>query len=170
MIKSILFIISFLTILIYFFIAMQFVYAQTVENEIIENTLERVENATAGISGIITESLNNASESTEDGTTTSDISKQHNQDEYKIYESQIIGVKFKIPSTWDILLELNDTKDCFEGIYTNFRSLQYNSTFYNCMIILDNKASSFSDFDVEIREIIPSSPSSPPSPPSYPSI
>jgi hypothetical protein len=58
---------------------MQFVYAQTVENEIIENPLERVENAFADISEIITESLTNASESTEDGNTTYDISKQQNQ-------------------------------------------------------------------------------------------
>ncbi|HSF49559.1 MAG TPA: hypothetical protein VLA74_02260 [Nitrososphaeraceae archaeon] len=99
--------------LIYFFIAIQFVYAQTVENEIIENTLESVENVTADISEIITESLTNTSEST-DSNITSDTSKKQNQSEFKIYESKIIGVKFKMPSTWDIFLEGNNTKNCFD--------------------------------------------------------
>ena len=58
---------------------MQFVYAQTVENKIIENPLEGVENALPIFQKVITESLTNASESTEDGNTTYDISKQQNQ-------------------------------------------------------------------------------------------
>ena len=41
----------------------QFVYAQTVENEIIENTLETVEKATKEGLSEITESVSNASES-----------------------------------------------------------------------------------------------------------
>jgi hypothetical protein len=45
----------------------QFVYSQTVENDIIENTLETVEEATKGISEI-TNSLNNASELIERST------------------------------------------------------------------------------------------------------
>lgn len=41
---TIVFIIFFLTLI--YFTAMQFVYGQTVENELIENTLERVEEST----------------------------------------------------------------------------------------------------------------------------
>ena len=51
-VTSMLFIISFLIHLL--FIAIHFVYAQTLENQIIENTLETVENANSGISEIIT--------------------------------------------------------------------------------------------------------------------
>jgi hypothetical protein len=59
------FIIFFLSFI--YFIGIQFVYSQTVENDIIENTLETVEEATKGISEI-TNSLNNASELIERST------------------------------------------------------------------------------------------------------
>ena len=59
--------ILFLTVVMVVISIPQFAYAQTVENEIIENTLETVEKATAGISEI-TESLNNASELIERST------------------------------------------------------------------------------------------------------
>lgn len=61
MIKNILFTISILTLIN--FITMQFVNAQTGENEIIKNALETVEKATTEGLSKITESVNNASES-----------------------------------------------------------------------------------------------------------
>ena len=64
---------------------MQFVYAQTLENEIIENTLERVDNTTTASISEITESLTNASESTEhSNTTTYDTSKHRSRTFKKI--------------------------------------------------------------------------------------
>lgn len=113
----------------------QFIYAQTVENQVIENPLEKVEEATQGISEI-TNSLDNIPKSTDSNTTTSDGSNlNHNQIEYKIYESNAIGVKFKIPSTWEIR-EYNSTKGCFEGETDPI----FVSSF-NCIIRLDNNIS-----------------------------
>ncbi len=110
----------------------QFVYAQTVENKIIENALESVEKASAKGISEIKESVSNASKTT-DSTNTSDKFILQNQSEYKIYESNAIGVKFKMPSTWRIL-ESNSTKGCFEGEPDPIFIITF-----SCDIRLDNK-------------------------------
>jgi hypothetical protein len=141
------FIILFVTLGISLTISLpQFVYAQTMENKIIENTLDKVEEATQEISET-TNPLNNIPKATDSNTsTTSDKSKFHlnQRSEYKIYESNAIGVKFTIPSTWEIL-EFNSTKGCFEGepdpIFL---------TTFSCSIRLDNnKVSSLYPHDFE---------------------
>jgi plastocyanin len=83
----------------------QFVYAQTVDNEIIENTLEQVEKATTGISEI-TESLNNASKAT-DSTNTSDSSILYDQSEFKDSarnwtKGESDTLSFTYPSNWNV--------------------------------------------------------------------
>jgi hypothetical protein len=122
----------------------QFVYAQTLESEIIENTLEKVEEATQEISER-TNSLNNTLKLIENNTSSDKSNLHHNQSEYKIYESNAIGVKFKIPSTWEILE--SNSKGCFEGeidpIFT---------TKFNCSIRLDNKVSYPHDFEIIISK------------------
>jgi hypothetical protein len=131
-VPTIIFIILFVELGILITLSPQFVYAQTAENEIIENALESVEKAsTKGISEI-KDSMSNATKSTDSNITSDESNLNHNQIEYKNYESNAIGVKFKIPSTWEIR-EYNSTKGCFWG-----ETDPIFITKFNCIIRLDN--------------------------------
>ena len=100
----------------------QFVYAQTAENEIIENALESVEKAsTKGLSEI-KESVSNASKAT-NSTNTSDRFILQNQSEFKDSTSNWINgesdkLSFKYPSNWDV--NVSDSRfDNYELIFTD---------------------------------------------------
>jgi cell shape-determining protein MreC len=98
MIKSMVFIISFLTLLIYFFIAMQFVYAQRVENEIIENTLERVEEVTQGTKEVL-EKANKTDQTVVVNETSRSIIKEKEEMEssWKNYTDEHNGFTIEYP-------------------------------------------------------------------------
>jgi hypothetical protein len=147
----------------------QFLYAQTVENEIIENTLRTVEKAIPNSLEItepfqlenITNNLSNntenalagagqTTEETTDSNITSRTSDQYDLGEYKLYESPIMGVKFKIPLTWDFHAGSNNTIDCFEEVDKTFGSL-YN----DCTVVLINvndKVWYLNDFKIYISK------------------
>jgi len=98
----------------------QFVYAQTAENEIIENALESVEKAsTEGISKI-TESLHNNSKAT-DSTNTSDRFILQSQSEFKDSTRNWINgesdkLNFRYPSNWEV--NVSDSRfDNYEVIF-----------------------------------------------------
>ena len=100
----------------------QFVYAQTAENEIIENALESVEKAsTKGLSEI-KESVSNASKAT-DSTNISDRFILQNQSEFKDSTSNWINgesdkLSFKYPSNWDV--NVSDSRfDNYELIFND---------------------------------------------------
>ena len=126
------FIIFFLT-LIYFFIAIQFVYAQSVSNEITENTLESnilqkekipisgkksnegltkeevvnenivLENETTGIG----ERLGNLIDGNNNTASITNLSKSiaPNKTNYSTYKDKDIGFKINYPSNWEINTE-----------------------------------------------------------------
>ena len=100
----------------------QFVYAQTAENEIIENTLETVEKATTEGLSEIKESVSNASKAT-DSTNTSDRFILQNQSEFEDSTSNWINgesdkLSFKYPSNWDV--NVSDSRfDNYELIFND---------------------------------------------------
>ena len=100
----------------------QFVYAQTAENEIIENALESVEKAsTEGISKI-TESLHNNSKAT-DSTNTSDRFILQSQSEFKDSTRNWINgesdkLNFRYPSNWEVNVS-SSRFDNYELIFTD---------------------------------------------------
>jgi hypothetical protein len=102
-----LFIIFFLTII--YFTAMQFAYAQTVENEIIENTLETVEKATAGNSEISSQNTTIFSR-TEQIENIPTIKKENLS--HSIYENNEMGIKVKFPSLGNVKDYTFDTNNC----------------------------------------------------------
>lgn len=100
--KSICAILTLIIILLIF----QFAYAQTIEEEIIKNTLETVEKATAGTSEI-TAIINNMSTLSYENTTTTfsnseqmkNITANNKQNlTYSTYENNKMGIKVKYPS------------------------------------------------------------------------
>ena len=103
----------------------QFVYAQTAENEIIENTLETVEKATTEGLSEIKESVSNASKAIEDSTNnTSDRFILQNQtSEFKDSTRNLINgesdkLSFNYPSNWDV--NVSDNRfDNYELIFTD---------------------------------------------------
>ena len=100
----------------------QFVYAQTAENEIIENALESVEKATTKGLSKIKESVSNATKAT-DSTNTSDRFISQNQSEFKDSTRNWINgesdkLSFKYPSHWDV--NVSDSRfDNYELIFTD---------------------------------------------------
>ena len=136
---------SLLTITIFLSIY-QFAYAQSAENEIIENTLESVEKAATEGLAEITESVSNASKSvaapTENATqpTKNTTSSQTFQIEnivtnnkenltHSIYENSAMGIKVKYPSTgyvddWSIEYYNKDCQQesCHFNIHLNSSS------------------------------------------------
>ena len=100
----------------------QFVYAQTAENEIIENALESVEKAsTKGLSEI-KESVSNASKAT-DSTNTSDRFILQNQSEFEDSTSNWINgesdtLSFKYPNNWEVNIS-NSRFDDYELIFSD---------------------------------------------------
>jgi len=121
------------------------VNGQTIEDERIENTLEKIKEGTQGISERMNSS-DNIPKSTNSNTTSDGSNLQYNQIEYKIYESNAIGVKFKILSTWDIR-EYNSTKGCFWGEIDPIFI-----TSFNCIIRIDNNVSYPHNFEFIISK------------------
>jgi hypothetical protein len=92
---------------------------QSVEDEIIANTLETVEKATTKGLSEITESVDNASKSVA------------GHSDFKEYKSEPIGIKLQIPSEWYILSENNKTEDCFGvGEDLDCSVMMYNTNFF----------------------------------------
>jgi len=142
-IKSNLLIIYFLLTLIYF-IATQFVYAQTVDNEITSNTLENVEKSATTNLSRIDESDNNLSESTSNTENTEQKEMKPVSDEMLEYAEEqfpslndptlsrqdkvkILNEQFTDPE--EGLKSLKNANQAFESLQYNlqaFESLQYN--------------------------------------------
>jgi len=99
----------------------QFVYAQTAENEIIENALESVEKATTEGISEIKESMSNASKATDSTNNTSDRSILQNQSVFEDSNTNWINgesdkLSFKHPSNWDV--NVSDSRfDNYELIF-----------------------------------------------------
>jgi hypothetical protein len=117
-------ILVFIIFFLYFIylIEIQFVYSQTIDNELIANTLDTVEKAKGDNSEII-ESLNNASKLTQDSTTRSDKSIPYSQNEFNESSKNWINgesnkLSFKYPSHWDVNIS-NSRFDNYELIFTD---------------------------------------------------